>query len=299
MLRNFLSLLLLFQSLETAPNIIDYPTSELVTAFPELKKVEFAKSQDPLPDLLKAVGQRVETLFRELPNTSSIEDVRSEALDRRGLVVRTQSHRFMYLLIARREDPAETSIGPGNLAMKIEELRSNTKGEDVDILKWTESYLLTRGFASIPLYFHPFYQSETSYRYVGQEPDKTHVIAFAQRPGAARLHGTVISATGRPIPFLLHGLAWVDPVSLQIVRMRTDLLPGIDTADLRYATTQIRLEEVRFPKMERSLWLPHEVIVVTNWMGDDNIRNRHRYSDYRLFTVDAQEDKNRSIIKKP
>jgi hypothetical protein len=299
MLRNFLLLLLLSQVQAKAPNIIDYSTTELVTAFPELKKVAFAKNQDALPDLLKAVGQRVETLFRDLPNISSIEDVRSEALDRRGLVLRAQSQRFMYLLIARREDPAETAISPANLTMNIEELRSNTKGEDVDILKWTESYLLTRGFASIPMYLHTIYQSETSYRYLGQEPDKTHVLAFAQRPEAARLHGTVMSATGQPIPFLLHGIAWVDPVSLQIVRMRTDLLPGIDTADLRYATTQIKLEEIRFPKMERSLWLPHEVVVATNWMGGANIRNRHRYSDYRLFTVDAQEDKNRSIIKKP
>jgi hypothetical protein len=299
MLRIFLVLLLLFQLQEKIPNIIDYSTSELVTAFPELKKVEFAKNQDALPDLLKSIGQCVETLFRDLPNTSSIENVRSEALDRRGLVLRTQSQKFMYLLIAQRDDVGETVLSSGNLTINIKEYRSNAKGEDVDILKWTESYLLTRGFASIPVYFHPYYQNETSYRYLGMEPDKTHVIAFAQRPEAARLHGTVTSSIGQPIPFLLQGIAWVDPASLQIVRMRTDLLPGIDTADLRYAITQIKLEEVRFPKMERSLWLPHEVVVTTNWMGGANIRNRHRYSDYRLFTVDAQEDKNRSIIKKP
>jgi hypothetical protein len=294
-----LTLLLFFANQEKIPNVLDYTNSELVAAYPELRKVEFATTQDALPALLKNVGERIETLFRNLPNTSSVEDVRSEALDNRGMAIRTRSQKFLYLVIARRETNPEAVISPEERIIKIEEFRTNLKGDDVDILKTTGTFLLTRGFASIPIYLHPVFQGENDYRLIGQEPDGTYVIAFAQRIEKAKIRGTVVSAAGQEIPFFLHGIVWADPVSFHIIRMRTDLLPGIDTADLRFATTQITLEEVHFPKIDRSLWLPHEVVVTTHWMGGSNVRNRHRYSDYRLFTVDAQEDKNRSIIKKP
>jgi hypothetical protein len=297
----FLICILLGQILLQAktPNVIDYSQSELLAAYPELKKVAFAADQSALPALLSNIGERVDTLFRNLPNTSSVEDVRSEALDRKGAVIRAKWQRFLYLLIARKEANAASVIPSGEQIIKIEEVRTNAKGEDVDILKTTQTFLLTKGFASIPVYLHPMFQEETDYRYIGQEPDGTHVIAFAQNPAKARMRGIVVSVSGQEIPFFLHGMAWVNPVSFQIVRMRTDLLPGMDTADLRYATTQITLEEVRFPKVDRSLWLPHEVVVTTNWMGGSDVRNRHRYSDYRLFTVDAKEDEKRSIIRKP
>jgi hypothetical protein len=305
----FLLLMLLHQPQERVPNIIDLSTSELVTAFPELKKLDFAANQDLLENLLRKVGEQVETLFRDLPNTSAIEDVRSEVLDARRQVLRSRSQKFQYLMLTSSEQKSgevaatvksEATLSPSQGAsLNIEEFRTSLSGKDVDILQWADAPLLTRGFASSPVYLHPLFQAGTNFRYLGRDSDKTHVIAFAQSPDMARLRGSLRAGDGKTIWFYLHGVVWVDPVSFQIVRMRTDLLPGMDTADLRYATTQITLEEIRFPNTERSLWLPHEVLVTTDWMGGIRLRNRHRYSDYRLFTVDAQEDKNRSIIKRP
>jgi hypothetical protein len=45
---------------------------------------------------------------------------------------------------------------------------------------------------------------------------------------------------------------------------------------------------VHFTHLNQSVWLPHEVLVSLEWNGK-RLRNRHEYSDYRVFDVDASE----------
>ena len=303
----FTLLFWLTQLSNKVPNIIDYSIPELVAKYPELRKVAFADDQEVLPELLKNVGEGVEVLFRDIPNTCSVEDVRSEVLDPQGNVVRIASKRFQYLLIAHRANEKADAGGksgsnPGKFAhdsVIIEEFRTSPNGKEENILEWTNSFVVTKDFASIPLYLHPLYRDETKYRYLGRDADGTHVIAFAQDPAIARIHGSAADMTGKTLPTFLHGFVWVDPQTYQILRMRTDSLPGIDSGDLRYATTHLTFENVSFSAASRSLRLPHEVLVLTEWLGGIRVRNRHRYSNYRLFTVNAEENKNRSILKKP
>jgi hypothetical protein len=284
----------------------------LTSAYPELKDIHFDRGQFGLPSLLEKVGERVQSLFRDFPNTSSIEEVRSEILNQLGTPVRSMTRKFQYLMIARAADPAVPEAArtadqvevsrpssSADLDMLIEEFRTDLKGRDVDILKWAGAYMLTKGFVSIPLFLHPLYQRELATRYLGQETGrhKAHVIAFAQQPAVATLRGTFVSTTGEPIRFYLQGIVWVDPEDFEILRIRTDLLPTEPSGDLLQATTQVELEEVPLPGLDRTLRLPHRVEVNTRWVGRSFKRNRHHYSDYRLFSV--QSIGTRPEIKRP
>ena len=150
--------------------------------------------------------------------------------------------------------------------------------------------MLTSGFASASLPFHPAYQSQAIFRYLGRQKvdgRNTYVIAFAQQPGKARVYGTFKFREVRMMTFS-QGLAWVDSKSYQITRLRTDLLAPLVEVKLDRETTEIAFSEVQFKSIGKEFSLPQQVTVTVDWNGK-HLQNQHRYSDFMLFNVEAVE----------
>jgi len=91
---------------------------------------------------------------------------------------------------------------------------------------------------------------------------------------------------------LYQGLMWIDPETFQVLRMKSDLLAPRTDVWLDRQTTDIEFQEVRFPD-DQKLWLPREVRVDAVYLRT-RYRNRHRYSDYKRFTVASKDE-----IKRP
>jgi hypothetical protein len=86
----------------------------------------------------------------------------------------------------------------------------------------------------------------------------------------------------------MQGMAWIDPVSFRILRLRTDIQrPELDIG-VEKETTEIEYSEVTFQQGGKTLWLPRQV-TVSGKLGRDIFRNRHRYSGYRLFLVETNQ----------
>ena len=84
----------------------------------------------------------------------------------------------------------------------------------------------------------------------------------------------------------MQGLVWIDPVTSQIVRMRTDLLEPDWRNGVASQTTESWFTEVRFEGLTRSFWLPRRVLVTMEYR-QKIFRNEHSYSNYRLFSVSS------------
>jgi hypothetical protein len=150
--------------------------------------------------------------------------------------------------------------------------------------------MLTAGFASASLIFHPLYQSQSEFRYLGRQSVNgrdAYVIAFAQQPAKARLNGSFNSGS-MSMPTFSQGLAWIDPQSYEVIRLRTDLLKTLPEVNLETETTDITYGEVHFRDLPMGFWLPQEVTVFVDWNGR-HLRNEHRYSDFKVFNVAATE----------
>jgi hypothetical protein len=283
--------------------VVKLPMDELIRNYPELKHLDFTKGEIELSQLLTKVGNQVEVLFRDFPNTSSRERIRMEILDANGRPVHALTKDFQYLLVVEIPPPENEREGsnpavilsPNSPRVKVNEYRTDSKGSEVDALKLEGSFL-TKGYETVPLFFHPYYRDGSVFRYLGRETTaaNNHVIAFAQIPDKARLRGN-IESFGKQFRFFLQGFVWVDPTTYQILRMRTDLLLPLFEAGLTRQTTVIDLANVRFDETGQALWLPHEVIVYSTFMGL-NYRNRHQYSQYRLFTVEAKEGNKQIVV---
>ncbi len=262
-------------------SVISQSQRDLAKAMPELEGLQVASDQSDLETILKKTGEGVASFFRNFPNTVSVEQVHQERLDKNGKVKSSLDQEFQYLLLAQAE----------KWGLGIEEHRSNPQGGVTSITGLSQGLMLTAGFSSVSLLFHPGYQNGAEFRYLGRQAldgREYCVVAFAQRPDTARMTGRFKADDASAI-ILLQGLAWIDPTTYQIARLRTDLLAPQSKVRLQRQTTEIQFKEVAFKEVTRAFWLPEEVAVTVDWRGRI-YRNLHRYSGFRLFNVDAKEE---------
>ena len=255
---------------------MDRTFPELLQTVPDLAGLEPADTQEELPSILKAVGERVEAFFRDFQNTSSLEQIKHEVLDRNGRPAHVQTEVRQYLLIRR---PDATTLG-------LEEFRANpSEGQQISLA----GMITTEGFASQAEVFLPTFQQESRFNYLGRQVvqgHKTQVVAFAQQPALARLYGDFAVRNGPHAKTLQQGFAWIDSNTHQIIRLRADLLYPVPRVKLTRQTTVVRYAEVHFKKASLRLWLPCEVIVTVEYKGR-LLRNLHFYSDFRMFKVES------------
>jgi len=260
------------------PSVVDLPVEGLVHKFPELKKLKPATSQESLASILQKVGKNVATLFNDFPNVTSREQVTEQRLTLTGAMHDEIYQEFRYLALVSAD---KKRVG-------FQEYRTDSKGRIVQRKGLDSGYLITEGFVSLPLYFHPFHQPESKFRYLGQEVIKkrvTDVVAFAQTPAAREREQFTIS--GNSVLVLVQGVAWIDAENHQIAQMRTDLRGPVPEIKLDSQTTRVNFAEIHFKGSSLPLWLPREVEVETRCYGV-TFRNTHSYSQYKLFTVQTQ-----------
>jgi hypothetical protein len=264
---------------ENAKPLLDSPLPDILRADPELQGLEPASSQDALAMILDKAGKMTEDLMESMPNLVSREEVTQEKLRASGKVQEHRQAEFDYMILVQH---------PGG-QISLDEYRAGPGGSRLEAHGLEEGYMLTAGFASEWLHFLPAVQQAARFRYLGQQSGggfRCYVVAFAQKPGWATITGTV-SRGGESVRLLYQGIAWIDEASFRIVRLKTDLLAPRPDIGLERNTTDLHLGETRLPQLVSPLWLPQEVIVTTE-MGDQHLRNVHRYSGYRLFKVETK-----------
>jgi hypothetical protein len=264
------------ESRDVPKTLVDMTLAELAKAVPELKHLEPAESQDMLPQILERVGAAVAGFFDDFPNTTCTEHVTSIVDAPSGAALWHSDAKYNYLALAQA----------GAKKGRLREFRTDDKGTLVQ----PEEGIVTLGFVAMSVHFHPDYQPDSRFRYLGREAmekQDTYVVAFAQRPKVARQTATIHSL-GRSRIVFMQGVAWIDPVSFRIVRLRTDIQQPESNVSLLKETTQVLYSEVSFKQGDKTLWLPREV-TVRGQLDRYSFYNQHRYSDYRLFNVEVEQ----------
>lgn len=246
----------------------------------DIADLEPAADQAPLAPILSEVGKTVAESFANFPNTSSLERIHQEKLQRKQKEATTLDQKFRYLCFT----PAQ-AWGPG-----FNEYRTDLSGRQTTPQGLGDGFMLTSGFASAGLVFHPNYQSQADFRYLGRQKVNgrdAYVVAFAQLPAKAQFTGA-FKAGGILATTFTQGLAWIDSQNYQIIRFRSDLLRPLLELNLQRETTEIAYGEVHFRGKAAGFWVPQQVVVTVDWNGK-HLRNEHRYSEFQLFQVNVNE----------
>ena len=277
-----------FQDYKRAEPITQWSLKKLQHHIPELKGIEPADDQSPLAEILQGVSANLQKFVVNFVDTSAVEHIdEAETPPYWGEfapyssrpTTNRMSQKFDYLILRRQEGGAfnliEYRTGLGKQSKRRQELSGD--------------FIKTAGFAAMPLFFGPLQQAWSEFRYLGRQKiggADTEVVAFAEHVEPAAVMGHFL-LSGKSVPLLVQGVAWIRPGDYQILQMRTDLLSAIPP--LTRMTAVIHLAKTRFADSPTVLWLPKEVEVKVDYGGFE-FANRHTYSDYRMFRA-------KSVIK--
>jgi hypothetical protein len=263
---------------EGPKTFLEMTPAELTKQVPELKHLAPASSQEVLPQILQRVGATVAYFFENFSNTTCTERVIS-GVDVPGETLALHyDAKLNYIAMVK----------PGGDKTRLEEYRTNSKGKVVHLE--AQHTVVTIGFVTMTIHFHPRFQPDSRFIYLGREKlagQDAYVVAFAQQPGVARRTSLVVFKD-KTASVLVQGVAWIDPANFRILRLRTDIERGDPTVRLTRETTEIEYFEVTFKQGGKSLWLPRRVDV-SGQMGRLTYQNLHSYSNYRLFVVQTEE----------
>lgn len=149
--------------------------------------------------------------------------------------------------------------------------------------------LITNGFSTLLLIFHPYYSSGFQFTDMGQEflDGRACVKVHFQHVRGLR-STTVLMLRGREYPLDLQGTALVDKASGTVLAIDAALESPMEDVGLRSLRTKVQYSPVTFQGTSQAYWLPvlAEIEVES---AHQHWRNLHRFTAYHRFETSVQE----------
>lgn len=235
-----------------------------------------AAQTEPLDKILNKAGVSVTRFLDKLADVKCNEDVLQEKLNLKGKTEERVQSSFDYLVLAQSQGN-EPVLYEAREALKHSHVKKNV------------SLLVTNGFATQALIFHPYYQSGFTFERL---PDvhvggKTYAqVGFQHVKG--RPTPAVLLLRGREYPLSLSGTARIDPATGAVEHIETDVGSSMEDLGLRNLRTEVEYASVGFPPDTKTYWLPAQATVEVN-TARQHWKNVHRFSNYHLFSVSTTE----------
>ncbi len=149
--------------------------------------------------------------------------------------------------------------------------------------------LVTSGFSSLLLIAHPKYEASYTFEPAGQESingNSYDVIRFVPVPGASS--PATLRLRGKNFPLPMTGTLWVDPQSGTIVKLEAKV-EGLKDLGLAGMRSEVRYAPHTFHNPDESVWVPESAVIDVD-TPRQHWRNQHKFSDYKRFNVNVQEE---------
>jgi len=237
-----------------------------------------AKAQ--LPALLEKLGKSVELFREQFPAVVCTEKVSQVKLGDKGNVVRRLESQFDYLIFMKLNDNdlwIEES--------RIQKNRAQKPG--------SSALLVSSGFATLLLIFHPVYQDCYEFSQLSEEVLEGRRLLHLHFQHIKGTRSTAALRIGtKDEPLDLKGNAWIEPDTASVVRIAAELSVPLSERGLHTFSADVHYSPIRFESAAGNFWLPSSATIevgtrLQHW------RNIHWFTDYRRFSVSAE-----SVIKK-
>jgi len=233
---------------------------------------------DPLTTLVERAGNHVSQFLDVISDVNCRERVLQEKLNEKGKTEEKAESTFDYLIML------STAGGEFNL------VESRIAPEDAkQTKKQSKPLLISNGFSTLFLVFHPYYAPGFLFALAGEESldgktftkvDFRHIVGM-RSPAA-------LAVRGREYPLELSGSAWIDAQSGAIVKITANVESGMEDVGLLALRSEVRFTPVTFHGSREAFWLPAQASVEVE-SKHQHWRNTHEFSDYRRFSVETQE----------
>ena len=236
-----------------------------------------APQADRLTNLLARTSKQTSVFLDQFSDAKCTEQVRQEKLGKDDKVELKEDSTYDYLVILT-DAGGELNLSESRIPLhEAKRDRKNT------------SMLLSNGFATLFLVFHPYYSAAFHFALLGEEEvagktlDKIH---FEHVPGMKS--PAALALRGREYPLELSGTAWIEPHTGSIARIEAGISDTLQDVGLKALSTEIDFAPVKFADSADAFWFPTLARVEVE-TPRQHWRNLHQFTAYKKFSVSTEE----------
>jgi hypothetical protein len=227
--------------------------------------------------LLARVRTGVSKSLEQFSEVRCTEKVNQEKLADDGKLERNIQSTYDYLAIFTSAG-GELSLDESRLA--VGDSKANGKHTPL---------LVTNGFATLFLVFHPYYAA--SFQFIPLEDERVGSRVL-KRVAFQYVRGTrspaALALRGRNYPLALSGTAWIDPTTAVIVKIVADVGRSMQDVGLKTLRSEVEYAPVPFRDLKESLWFPSRAMIEVE-TPRQHWRNTHLFQGYQRFSVSTEE----------
>lgn len=238
-----------------------------------------ASGADPvspsLQGLLDLTGSTVSKFLDQFSQVKCTEQVSQVKLGKSGKTEYKEDSTFDYLVLLQANG-GELTLVESRLAERASRHKQNLP------------LLVTNGFSTLLLVFHPSYQASFQFTPLDDElmDGRQYArVGFRHIPGMRST--AVLLLRGREYPLDLSGVAWVDRESGEIVKMSAELESSMEDVGLRALRSEVHYAPVHFLGAKEAYWLPVSASIDVE-TPRQHWRNLHRFTEYQRFSTSVQ-----------
>ncbi len=232
----------------------------------------------PLEELIGRANDQVSKFVELFSDVKCTEHVTQEKFRTDGKVALKEESTYDYLVILTNAG-GEINLDESRLAVH-EQKKDQKKGV---------SMLVSNGFATLFLVFHPYYSSGFKFTDLGDDAISGHKfrkVQFKHVPGMRS--PAALSLRGREYPLDLAGVAWIDPETGVIGKIDAGLANGMDDIGLKSMRSEVQFAPVAFKDTKDVYWFPAQASIEVE-TPRQHWRNSHNFTDYKRFSVSTEE----------
>src|SRR5215469_147702 len=187
---------------------------------------------------------------------------------------------FDYLVILTNTG-GELSLDESRVAVHEIALRNHQKE--------VAPLLVSNGFATLFLIFHPYYSGSFQFAAIGSEVIEGKQLAkihFDHIPNTKSV--AALAVRGREYPLELSGTAWIDPETGAIAKINAGVDRGIEDTGMKSMRSEVEYVPVRFGQQLSPYWFPQQATVEVE-TPRQHWRNTHTFFDYQKCSVSTEE----------
>lgn len=227
-----------------------------------------------LEDLLAHTAKSVERFWRQFSAVNCTELVTQEKIGKQGKAVYRRDSVFDYLILM--------NLNADDLSVEESRILQREAGKSTNL-----PLLMTSGFSTLLLVFHPYYQGSFEYQRLEDDVSGHRLVRLSFRHVRGTRSTSALRLRDRDYPLDLEGTAWVDPDTWAIEKIEAHLASPLDDLNLRSLRSVVRYAPQNFQTGDEAEWLPVEASIDVE-TARQHWRNIHKFQSYRRFSVKSE-----------
>jgi len=230
-----------------------------------------------LNDLLARTSNRQSVFLDQFSEVKCTEQVSQEKLGKDDKVELKEESTYDYLVILT-SNGGELNLSESRIP--IREAKKDRKNT---------SMLLTNGFATLFLVFHPYYSAAFNFTLAGEDVIGGHTLEKVTFQHIAGMKSpAALALRGREYPLELSGTAWIEPETGSITRIEASIANTLQDVGLKALSSQIEFAPLTFSDSKQAYWFP-TVARVEVETSRQHWRNLHQFVAYKKFSVNTED----------